>query len=736
MTENSPHNYQAVLLHELGHVVEAEFFNGDESNERIQKFQELHNKLAGNIFGFEHVDSAENRRKHQESRFGEFIAETFLNYVAQGPQLREHIQNLRNAGKTQEADAYQEVYDFFKNEVFKGREFLPEPESTTPRLKQRLLTPLIVTVALTCSMGVGCSVLQQLDSETHARTRQQALQNVYSSDAETSEEAIVDFVDNFGTPSDIDFLIDELQTTSIATIENERISHILGELYNTAGEEQRQKIAKAINYASILVKARFVESIDDDIFYQTLDAIGVKDVTAMIALAREGYTIYEKIKQNAVLMLEAPVQTRNEQSLRLLEYFDYTFEDIRTRLPAEQQEFISHAEERLGPIEQMFRYSEEYREFLTTHMDVIEQNVRMLRNADPNYGFNDKDTYLLANIDPTRIASRNNVIERINQKLNTLEHVSREDFNGIYYTENFHETIEQLTMADLLMIELVMDSLTNPELAQTIGIGILKDLGDPESEHGGILTMQGLETFNPRCQGDNCVYRMTPELRNSILAEKLLTHVHFHATQLDGASGAGPSSGQTRFDGGDRMQMFVDNIAGIIITPVISEGQGKYNVDVYFPNGAVVDLGVYYFDYNTARSSLSSQEIAELKIHERILELESLTEEKIQSLAERTGYQPDIIRQSIQYIVRSTRRLGQNEFEVDVPEQEDVQGLRPFNFQVETVLREALIEMGVENPQVRCFITGPAHCTVNAGQLSEEQIRDGAIELLARNAAA
>ncbi len=184
------------------------------------------------------------------------------------------------------------------------------------------------------------------------------------------------------------------------------------------------------------------------------------------------------------------------------------------------------------------------------------------------------------------------------------------------------------------------------------------------------------------------------------------------------------------------MQIAADNIAGIIITPVISEGQGKYDVDIYFPNGAVVDIGVYYFDYSTARNSLSPQEISELKIHERILELESLPEERMQSLAERTGYHPDTILQSIQYIVRSTRRIGQNEFEVDVPEQEDIQGLRPFNFQVETVLKEALIEMGIENPQVRCFITGPAHCTVNAGQLSEEQVRDAAIELLARNAVA
>ncbi len=150
---------------------------------------------------------------------------------------------------------------------------------------------------------------------------------------------------------------------------------------------------------------------------------------------------------------------------------------------------------------------------------------------------------------------------------------------------------DKLPWGDTVAIMAVSEAVREPRVIEALFEQAAEDAGDTSTEYGGVLRLANSRTsrgmfaavsYPPRPsirEGDTAFVASRELLDESATS---LAHYHFHAQRVRNAQFAGPSQGDLNYAA-------LYGRTCLVLTPV---AEGVMNVDVYFPNGAVVDLGV------------------------------------------------------------------------------------------------------------------------------------------------
>lgn len=175
---------------------------------------------------------------------------------------------------------------------------------------------------------------------------------------------------------------------------------------------------------------------------------------------------------------------------------------------------------------------------------------------------------------------------------NLSEPVPRLD-QAAEYSESFEVQASALSVSDLLRIDLLQSSLQRPDIREAIGAQIKADLANDKSELGGAFVFEdgnlAFKPLTPSSFVNNNGY-VFPSDQMSPYASVVTAHLHA-ADHEHNEGKAGPSSmyeGRTA----DRMVSWLDAKSELVITHL---QPGKFAVDYYTPEGAVVDLGSFSY---------------------------------------------------------------------------------------------------------------------------------------------
>jgi hypothetical protein len=150
------------------------------------------------------------------------------------------------------------------------------------------------------------------------------------------------------------------------------------------------------------------------------------------------------------------------------------------------------------------------------------------------------------------------------------------------YEETLEVALPRLSWHDVLVLLVVDEIVRRPEVARDLFEQARTDRLDKGAEHGGLLTAAGAVRFvsqQDERPGDFAF--VAP--RGMFEADgEALAHYHFHAQSEENGEYAGPSKGDLEY-----AKRFSRHC--VVFT---SAGRGRMDVDVYFPSGVVVDLGV------------------------------------------------------------------------------------------------------------------------------------------------
>lgn len=152
--------------------------------------------------------------------------------------------------------------------------------------------------------------------------------------------------------------------------------------------------------------------------------------------------------------------------------------------------------------------------------------------------------------------------------------------------ERLDDWAEHLTWADLLTILVVDDAIANAVVAEHIFTQRALDKKDTSTEYGGIIE-QDADTgfravlYRPRSRDRLNDQRFVASDDMFRYSDRSLVHYHMHADKRSNSKYAGPS-------GGDFVNAQMSGRTNLVFT---SLGKNELNVDLYFPNGVVIDLG-------------------------------------------------------------------------------------------------------------------------------------------------
>jgi len=210
-----------------------------------------------------------------------------------------------------------------------------------------------------------------------------------------------------------------------------------------------------------------------------------------------------------------------------------------------------------------------------------------------DYYFAPRFVHILAHCatnEPALALTRPQLLADLAATLATLKHISREPTYP-HAPDDVPDTLAanatRLSRCDLLLLRTLLRYLPDPALRQELYRQGLEDMADKTSEHGGLLQLRpdggGIVStiYPPLITGNDLRY--VPTMHLYAQAADALAFFHFHFQQSDNQPNAGPGAGD------------LDSVAhnlytGVVITAV---GPGRFNVDYFNPQGAVVDLGVY-----------------------------------------------------------------------------------------------------------------------------------------------
>ncbi len=153
------------------------------------------------------------------------------------------------------------------------------------------------------------------------------------------------------------------------------------------------------------------------------------------------------------------------------------------------------------------------------------------------------------------------------------------------YTEAFADHRDTMVYGDLLTLTLMLGGIEVVEAAAPVLFAVADlDRSDVSTELGGLMTIapDGSFTFrsyDPMLRGNDTQYIASDELLADL--PRALAHVHFHAQSHRNPDHAGPGRGDLAF-----ARRF--GVACVVLTFL---HRNTLNVDAFFPNGIVVDLG-------------------------------------------------------------------------------------------------------------------------------------------------
>ncbi len=155
--------------------------------------------------------------------------------------------------------------------------------------------------------------------------------------------------------------------------------------------------------------------------------------------------------------------------------------------------------------------------------------------------------------------------------------------------ERLGDWAEVLSWGDLLTILVVDDSLGSARVVEQIFRQRELDKKDTSTEYGGVIEHHGETGFRavlyrPRARDRVHDERFVASDDMFRFSDRALAHYHLHANKRNNARYAGPSMA-------DLINAANSGRTNLVFT---SLGRDELNVDVYFPSGAVIDLGQIY----------------------------------------------------------------------------------------------------------------------------------------------
>jgi hypothetical protein len=218
---------------------------------------------------------------------------------------------------------------------------------------------------------------------------------------------------------------------------------------------------------------------------------------------------------------------------------------------------------------------------------IIEVHRSLKREND--YAFAPRFAYVLSAADSLTLRMSRADLERdIGERLSAKTHVHRKasyDQAPDDKDESFAANQAALSRGDLLVIELLLNVLSDPAFRRQAHQLGLEDLSDTATEHGGLITLVhgrgGMTIYPPLYPENDQAYIAGDKLMDAVVEG--LAPFHFHYHQIHNGEFAGPGIGDLAFTRNNSAH-------SVIITCL---GAREFDVDYVTPNGAVVDLGVY-----------------------------------------------------------------------------------------------------------------------------------------------
>ncbi len=152
--------------------------------------------------------------------------------------------------------------------------------------------------------------------------------------------------------------------------------------------------------------------------------------------------------------------------------------------------------------------------------------------------------------------------------------------------ERLGDWYEMLAWGDLLSVLLIDDVLQNPLVQDQLFTQRELDSADTSTEYGGVIetdpdTGWRAVLYRPRQRDRVSDQRFVASDDMFRFSDRSLAHYHFHVDTRNNARFAGPSKA-------DLMNASNSGRTDLVLT---SMAKDELNVDIYFPNGAVIDLG-------------------------------------------------------------------------------------------------------------------------------------------------
>ena len=176
------------------------------------------------------------------------------------------------------------------------------------------------------------------------------------------------------------------------------------------------------------------------------------------------------------------------------------------------------------------------------------------------------------------------------ERLNKRVHHKRKNQSGEQpRQERLGDWADVLSWCDVLTILAVDDAIANPRVVEQIFTQRALDKKDSSTEYGGVIEQDADSGFRavlyrPRSRDRVNDQRFVASDDMFRYSDRSLVHYHMHANKRNNNRYAGPSAA-------DLVNVQMSGRTNLVFT---SLGKDELNVDLYFPNGVVIDLGQLY----------------------------------------------------------------------------------------------------------------------------------------------
>lgn len=186
-------------------------------------------------------------------------------------------------------------------------------------------------------------------------------------------------------------------------------------------------------------------------------------------------------------------------------------------------------------------------------------------------------------------ASKAELTKEIASRLSGRTFIKRKAAKGEpTHNERFEQWESQLNWADLITILVMDEAIQSPEVIEKLYVQRRLDHKDRKTEYGGILDVDpttGLHRavlFRPRARDRVSDERFVASEDMIRFSDRALAHYHFHANERNNEKYAGPSRA-------DYINAETSGRTSLVFTSIKED---ELNVDLYQPNGVVIDLGI------------------------------------------------------------------------------------------------------------------------------------------------